>query len=76
MSVLEDKLSGLSADSKDWLQTTCERFADGQTYDKNEKALKECAAAELVFLSTRGSMCIGPHVVDLVYSSNFFGGGR
>ena len=75
-SALEDRLRALSPEAKTWLEETCNRFAEGEGYEKNEAAIAECLAADLIRkrrFKRRFYIDIHEDVMGLVYSENFFG---
>lgn len=67
---LRERIDALSLDSKYWLAKTCERFADGQGYDINLDAIKECLAAELITKSGRW-IDVEADTMELVYSDGY-----
>jgi hypothetical protein len=70
-SDLRAKLDALSPDAKQWLEKTCERFADGQGYDKRPDEIAECLAAGLI--EKRGKWIeVDGDVMGLVYSDSYF----
>ena len=68
---LRAKLDALSTDAKEWLEKTCERFADGAGYDLNLDAIGECLAAKLITKSGRW-IDVRDEVMGLVYSHLYF----
>lgn len=68
---LHSRLDALSENAKEWLEKTCERFADGQGYDLNLDAIKECLAANLITKSGRW-IDVEADVMGEVYSEGYF----
>ena len=68
---LHSRLNALSDNAKDWLEKTCERFADGQGYDPNPAAIAECIAAGLIG-KRGGYIDVDPDVMGEVYSESYF----
>jgi|GEM_PF-4004530 len=67
----EEKLDALSPESKQWLEKTCERFADGEGYDQNEAAIQECIAAGVI--ERWGKFIdVEAEVMGLGYSDSYF----
>jgi hypothetical protein len=68
---LHSRLDALSTNAKEWLEKTCERFADGQGYDPNCDAINECLAADLI--TKRGRWIdVEADVMGKVYSEGYF----
>jgi len=70
-SDLRAKLDALSPDAKDWLEKTCERFADGQGYDPSPKEIAECITAGLIE-KRRQWIEVDGDVMEMVYSDSYF----
>ena len=70
---LSSRLDTLSENAKEWLEKTCERFADGEGYDQNIDAIRECLSAELI-TKPKHSRCIevDGDVMGAVYSEGYF----
>jgi len=68
---LRERLDALSDNAKEWLEKTCERFADGAGYDIHMDEIKECLAAKLITKSGRW-IDVDSDVMELVYSESYF----
>lgn len=68
---LRERLDALSENAKQWLEKTCERFADGAGYDIHLDEIKECLAAKLITKSGRW-IDVDSEVMGLVYSESYF----
>ena len=67
---LHERLDALSENSKEWLDATCERFADDEGYTMDAVAIKECEEAGLI-QKRRNYINIEGDVMKAVYSEDY-----